>query len=156
MGYSLHCPSARERMKLGSAGEMKLSNKFVQLEKENISEAKKKERETTPQRQNDKTVETARIETPQGRMQGERKDRLILRQAEEKRRSHHTSMTWVSMTADRSLDCLEQGRNNTEPKSREMPPSSITRNVTCEPIEKKIRKADGNKDCLLFRTTDSV
>ena len=94
-------------MKLASAGEMKLSNKFVQLEKENNSEAKKKGRETTPQRQNDKTVETARIETPQGRMKGERKDRLIFRQAGEKRRSHHTSMTWVSMTADRSLDCLE-------------------------------------------------
>lgn len=63
-------PSARERTKLASAGEMKLSNKFVQLKKENNSEAKKKGRETTPQRQNDKTVETARIETPQGRMRG--------------------------------------------------------------------------------------
>ena len=43
-----------------------------------------------------------------------------------------------------------------EPKSREMPCSSITRNVRCEPVAMTIRKADGNKDCLLFRTSDTV
>lgn len=79
-------------MELASAGEMKLSNKFVQLEKENNSEAKKKGRETTPQRQNDKAVETARIETPQGRMRGERKDRLIFRQAGEEIPPHQYDM----------------------------------------------------------------
>lgn len=75
-------------MKLASVGEMKLSNKVIQLEKEGNSEAKKKRRETTPQRPNDKTVETARIETPQERMKGEIKDRLIF--PERERRSHHT------------------------------------------------------------------
>lgn len=44
-------------MKLASVGEMKLSNKFIQLEKEDSSEAKKKERETTPRRPNDMAVE---------------------------------------------------------------------------------------------------
>lgn len=43
-----------------------------------------------------------------------------------------------------------------EPKSREMPCSSVIRNVRCEPVAKKIRKADGNKDCLLFRTSDTL
>lgn len=62
-------------MKLATVGEMKLSNKFFQLEEEDNSEAKKKERETTPQRPNDRTVETARTETPQQRMKGEIKDR---------------------------------------------------------------------------------
>lgn len=62
----------------------------------------------------------------------------------------------MSMTADRSLDCLEQGRSNVEPKSRELPCSSITRNVRCEPVAKKTRKADENKDRLLFRTSDTV
>lgn len=70
-------------MKLASAGEMKLRNKFIQLEKEDNSEAKKKGRETTPQRPNDKTVETARIETPWGRMKGKIKDRLIFTQERE-------------------------------------------------------------------------
>lgn len=70
-------------MKLASAGEMKLSNKFIQVEKEDNSETKKKGRETTPQRPNDKTVETARIEAPWGRMKGEIKDRLIFTQERE-------------------------------------------------------------------------
>lgn len=43
-----------------------------------------------------------------------------------------------------------------EPKSRDMPCSSITRNVRCEPVAKKIRKSDGNKDCLLFRISDTA
>lgn len=43
-----------------------------------------------------------------------------------------------------------------EPKSREMPCSSITRNVRCELVAKKIRKADGNKDYLLFKTSNTV
>lgn len=75
-------------MKLASVGEMKLSNKFIQLEKEDNSEAKKKGRETTPQRPNDKRVETARTETPQERMKGEIKDRLVFPKRE--RRAHHT------------------------------------------------------------------
>lgn len=76
-------------MKLACVGEMKLSNKFIQLEKKDNSEAKKKGRETTPQRPNDKTVETARTGTPQERMKGEIKYRLIFPKRE--RRPHHTS-----------------------------------------------------------------
>lgn len=43
-----------------------------------------------------------------------------------------------------------------EPKSREMHNSSRTGNVRYEPVAKKIRKADGNKDDLLFRTIGTV
>lgn len=136
---------------------MKLSNKFIELEKENNSEAKKKGRETTPQRPNDKTVETARIETPQGRMEGEIKDRLIFTQEGEEIPPHQCCpWTGVSMAADRFLDGLEQGKNKVEPKSREMPGSSMGRNVRCEPRAKKIRKTGGIKGCLLFRTSDTV
>lgn len=78
-----------KRLKLDSAGEMKLSNEFVQMENENNSEARKKGREATPQRQNDKTVETARIETPRGIMRRGKKDRLIFRQAGEEIPLHH-------------------------------------------------------------------
>lgn len=146
-------PSARERMKLANAGETKLSNKFVQLKKENNSEAKKKGRETTPQRQNDKTVETDRIEAPQGRLTGERKDRLIFRQAGEEIPPHQYD---TGVHDSRQVPCLEQRRNNVEAKSKEVPCSSITRNYRCEPVAKKIKQADGNKDCLPFRTSASV
>lgn len=55
------------------------------------------------------------------------------------KRSHHIPPL-VSMDTDRFLGGLEHGRNNVEPKSREMPCSSMSRNVRGEPRAKKIRK----------------
>lgn len=43
-----------------------------------------------------------------------------------------------------------------ELKSREMPCSSMSRNVRCEPRAKKMRKTGRIKHCLLFRTSDTV
>lgn len=109
-------PSARESMKLAGAGEMKLNTNFVQLEKENNSEGKTKGKETTPRRQNDKTVATARIETPQGRMKGERKDRLIFRQAGKEIPPHQYDMgahdsrqvSWLFRTGEEQCGAKKQ------------------------------------------------
>lgn len=144
-------------MKLASVGEMKLSSKYIQLEKEDNAEAKKRGRETTPQRPNDKTVETARTETPQERMEGEIKDRLIFTQeGEEIPRHQWCPCTGVSVAADTFLRDVEHGRNHVEPKSRAIPCSLMSRNDRCEPRAKIIRKTGGIKDCLLLRTSDTV
>lgn len=150
--------NAREKMKLASASETKLSNECVQLEKENTSEAKRRKEEKLP-------PVTKWPMTGQWRQPGAVRLHREERRGEEKtdcfsdrqeRTSHRTRMTWVSITADSCLDSLEQGSNNEEPKSRGTQPSSMAGNGRHEPVAKKAETAGGTQDCLLFRKTDTA